>query len=416
MNGSIYRHNDNRYSLIVSVNGRQHWLAGEGSTDDDAEAFQTRVNAAILEGRYNRDDYRRRGPKMRSTDQAAATKPVRTVADAAIGWLNGVRSTVRPSTERRYQQIVDHICGAEIGQVDVGRCPVEAVERYREWGLTSGHRYGGGQSNKTVYEHLVVLRAIFTRAQRLGYVEVNPFLLLPRKRNKDALLPRRERHRFQVLSELEVADLIGTVTGSYLEAPVRIALDCGARLAEAVGMVWGDLDQRVPQITVRRQLVNREGDDDTKTSKTRSIPLTAANARALLTLFHAHTKRCAKREHLACLVFVGPPNGAEDQSRSTGINFARLARRLGLKRISFHSLRHTFATRQIMDGVNARTLSYWMGHSNPGFTLNFYTDWFEAAAGYEQAKTKRPLPAHLPQPLIPGGRQRRSEHDTDREG
>ena len=46
---------------------------------------------------------------------------------------------------------------------------------------------------------------------------------------------------------------------------------------------------------------------------------------------------------------------------------------LNLPNISFHDLRHTFATHAIASGVDATTLSTILGHTNPSFTLDTYT-------------------------------------------
>ena len=41
--------------------------------------------------------------------------------------------------------------------------------------------------------------------------------------------------------------------------------------------------------------------------------------------------------------------------------------------IRFHDLRHTFATHAISSGVDAKTLSGILGHTNASFTLDTYT-------------------------------------------
>ena len=45
----------------------------------------------------------------------------------------------------------------------------------------------------------------------------------------------------------------------------------------------------------------------------------------------------------------------------------------GLPDIRFHDLRHTFATHAIASGVDAKTLSGILGHTNASFTLDTYT-------------------------------------------
>ena len=44
-----------------------------------------------------------------------------------------------------------------------------------------------------------------------------------------------------------------------------------------------------------------------------------------------------------------------------------------LPSIRFHDLRHTFATHALKNGVNPKTLSGILGHTNTSFTLDTYT-------------------------------------------
>ena len=50
-----------------------------------------------------------------------------------------------------------------------------------------------------------------------------------------------------------------------------------------------------------------------------------------------------------------------------------LLKKAGLPNISFHDLRHTFATVAVANGVDAKTLSAILGHTNPSFSLDTYT-------------------------------------------
>lgn len=51
----------------------------------------------------------------------------------------------------------------------------------------------------------------------------------------------------------------------------------------------------------------------------------------------------------------------------------QLLKKAGLPDIRFHDLRHTFATHALTSGVDAKTLSGILGHTNAGFTLDTYT-------------------------------------------
>lgn len=50
-----------------------------------------------------------------------------------------------------------------------------------------------------------------------------------------------------------------------------------------------------------------------------------------------------------------------------------ILKKFNLPDIRFHDLRHTFATHAIANGVDAKTLSNILGHTNASFTLDTYT-------------------------------------------
>ena len=58
---------------------------------------------------------------------------------------------------------------------------------------------------------------------------------------------------------------------------------------------------------------------------------------------------------------------------SAYLHMKTLLRRAGLPSIRFHDLRHTFATHALTSGVDAKTLSGILGHTNASFTLDTYT-------------------------------------------
>ena len=52
--------------------------------------------------------------------------------------------------------------------------------------------------------------------------------------------------------------------------------------------------------------------------------------------------------------------------------FEKLTERAGVRKLNFHALRHTFATRAIECGMDVKTLSEILGRKSPTVTLNRY--------------------------------------------
>lgn len=76
------------------------------------------------------------------------------------------------------------------------------------------------------------------------------------------------------------------------------------------------------------------------------------------------------------------PSGIRITSRSATrlhSTIKKILKEAGLEHIRFHDLRHTFATLALQNGVDVKTVSAMLGHSNAGFTLATYTHTTTAA-------------------------------------
>lgn len=68
--------------------------------------------------------------------------------------------------------------------------------------------------------------------------------------------------------------------------------------------------------------------------------------------------------------------------------FDRLVQAVGVRRITFHGLRHTHISHQLMDGVHVKVVSERAGHANVSVTLSVYAAFVptlqaDAAAGVD---------------------------------
>ena len=61
----------------------------------------------------------------------------------------------------------------------------------------------------------------------------------------------------------------------------------------------------------------------------------------------------------------------------------QLLQKAGLPNIRFHVLRHTFATHALTSGVDAKTLSGILGHTNASFTLDIVGGFMNFIFGVE---------------------------------
>ena len=60
------------------------------------------------------------------------------------------------------------------------------------------------------------------------------------------------------------------------------------------------------------------------------------------------------------------------KSRNVERSFYRIVEKAGIEKCSFHTLRHTFATRLFEKGIAAKIVSEFLGHSKVAHTLDIY--------------------------------------------
>ena len=144
----------------------------------------------------------------------------------------------------------------------------------------------------------------------------------------------------------------------------------GLRKGEICGLKWEDFDEHSGTLKIRRSVgrlkdgVLPVGETKTETG-TREIILPPSTAELL-------TRR--KENIVGIWIFPNLCNPEEPMNPQSAYTHLKiLLKRAELPLIRFHDLRHTFATHAIAGGVDAKTLSGILGHTNASFTLDTYT-------------------------------------------
>ena len=219
----------------------------------------------------------------------------------------------------------------------------------------SGHRAAAAPA--TLQRKIACLRSFYRHLRREQILESDPTSELRAPRSR-ATLPK-------VLSRDEVAHLLAQPRGSSPSALRDRALletmyACGLRASEAIALELGQLD-------LQSGIVRARG----KGSKERIVPVGSKAIQALRAyLDKGRPRLVGLREEPR--VFLNARGGGLSRQGLYKI-VQRHARTAGLaRRMSPHTLRHTFATHLLAGGCDLRSLQEMLGHADIG-TTQVYT-------------------------------------------
>ena len=291
-------------------------------------------------------------------------------ADVAELWFASKRH-LQPWTRKSYRAALDNVLIPRFGSMKVAAVSAEhvaALIRKLE---------SDGLSSSTIENYLLPLSGTLAFAVRRGLIGVNPCSLLTR----DDRPRRRERQQDHVWNDDEIEALIDAAeyqarqpTSRYNYAPLlRMACFTGLRLGELLGLRWEDVDLQEGVLHVRRQYtrLGEYGPPKTKAAL-RRIPLPPDLVRFLRE--RRIGSSYSRDEHPVFAARNGKPLSHRNATRR---GFEKAAEHAGIDGVSFHSMRHAFASRMIHRGISSTVLAKLMGHESSAITERRYIHLFD---------------------------------------
>ncbi len=329
---------------------RIRWVDETGNRRSEVHDTFEKAQAALAEHQSNAAARKRGDLRPRCPD--------RTFGDLCDWWLR-VRAPLKRSRRDDESMIRRHL-RPHFGALRLRDFMSEHAATYQAAKLV------GGLSPKTVSNHLTLLSAmLIAAANDLNWLHTPPKIQKPRIHT--------DTYAYRYLkTKQEVARFL---TASRPERPLvymlyRTALTTGLRAGELSALTWTDVNLDTRLITVAHSY---ERNAVTKSGRIRYVPI-------LDPLFETLTQW--KRHNHSDIVF--PNASGRHHKPSSRIFQERLQAVLAranfpmvelngkpARYITFHGLRHTFASHWVMQGGSVAKLQKILGHASMEMTLRY---------------------------------------------
>ncbi|MDQ3966016.1 MAG: tyrosine-type recombinase/integrase, partial [Actinomycetota bacterium] len=242
--------------------------------------------------------------------------------------------------------------------------PAQVQDLY-QWKLDSG------LSRSTVQLIHATLHKALKQAMKRG--------LVARNVTEAVDSPKPQKKDIRPLTPEEVKVFLSTVKGDRLESLYILAITTGLRQGELLGLRWQDVDLNEKVVRVHQQLTRTKGGlsfSKPKNNKGRNVTLMDLAIKALMNHRERQKDEKLKMDDLwqeTDLVFTSTKGTPLDASCLLKHSFRPLLKRAGLPHITFHCLRHTFATLFFSKGAHPKIVQEMLGHSNISVTMDVYS-------------------------------------------
>ena len=255
---------------------------------------------------------------------------------------------VIPNNKYSVQEMKKYILKGSLvpffGKLAVQYVTSHHVEQYKAQLLKKG------STPKTVNNHLGILNKLLSTAYEWRQYEKAP----PKIKLLKCLPPRTD-----YLSTEECHLLLSHSQGVVYEM-ILAALRTGMRQGELKGLQWSSIEWDNRNVVVRHSKDDyREVLGTPKSNRERHVPLDRE-------LYETLLKRKCSTEY----VFLDARGKPFTHDRMT-LEIARVCKAAGLRKIGWHTLRHTFATQLATKGVPLTTIQALLGHSSISITMRY---------------------------------------------
>ena len=157
--------------------------------------------------------------------------------------------------------------------------------------------------------------------------------------------PLRQLRLPEVLSHADCTRIINAVEHPVYHNGINVMYSCGLRISEAIRIEVSHIDKSTSNLTVIG-----------KSNRQRLIPIPATTLQSLRDLWKTHRHK----QYL----FPNRYGKSHVSDCSVRVAFRQACAVAGLKDVTPHVLRHSFATRLLENGVDTRIVQMLLGHAS----------------------------------------------------
>jgi len=296
-----------------------------------------------------------------------------------INWLdyyieNYLKNTIKQSTYVGYRTYVNKHFLPAFNNLKLKNLSPKMLQEFYNV------KYESGLSPKTLRNINMFLHKALQQACRESIIfqNVSECVELPKRKKPDIKILTVEQQKRLILASYKYR------YGVF----IRLELVTGLRLGELLGLRWADVDLINGSLTVN-QTLNRltkyepSGENTTEivfgTPKSensiRTIPLLNAAVNDLKNWKKVQDKdkELAAGAYNDLGLVVTNELGKFIEPKTFKKYYEKILKDAGIEDMTFHSLRHTFASRSLERKMDSKTLSAILGHYSVAFTLDTYT-------------------------------------------
>ena len=286
---------------------------------------------------------------------------------------------VKKSTQVSYECYIRLHIKPHIG--DIRLCDLNAIvlQQFFNYQYERGSCKGTTLSPKTLLNMRMMIHEAIGEAVKNNLIDCNYVEYVK--------LPKQQKEERRVLTHDEQTRLLNTLKASDdpFAFGVFLCLTTGIRIGELCGLYWSDFKTSGNLTTMRiKRTLNRI--PNLKSGKGTIINISAPKSQAALREIPLEEGilQFLEQYRLKQLALIGAHHTYGDQfvlSRIPGQpiepkfmqnRFKKFLKDASISDASFHSLRHTFATRALECGIDYKTLSVLLGHADVTTTMNLY--------------------------------------------